>query len=164
MKKVIIIGCSGSGKSTFARKLAAKTYIPLYYLDMIWHKPDKTTITTQEFDEQLALLLRKDAWILDGNYQRTLERRLQACDTVFFLDIPMSVCLESAKARIGRQREDLPWLETELEEEFRQWICDYPDKSRPKIMALLDKYKAEKQIIIFTSRDEVEAYLTDNFS
>ena len=53
MKKIIIIGCPGSGKSTFARKLSDITNIPLYHLDMIWHKPDKTTLTKEEFDEQL---------------------------------------------------------------------------------------------------------------
>ena len=97
MKKIIIIGCSGSGKSTFARKLSAKINIPLYYLDMIWYKPDKTTLTKKEFDEQLGALLDKDMWITDGNYQRTLEMRLKKCDTIFLLDISTKICLESAK-------------------------------------------------------------------
>lgn len=84
MKKIIIIGCPGSGKSTFARKLSDITNIPLYHLDMIWHKPDKTTLTKEEFDEQLRDLLQKSEWIIDGNYQRTLEVRIKECDTIFF--------------------------------------------------------------------------------
>ena len=164
MKKIIIIGCSGSGKSTLARKLSAKTNIPLYYLDMIWHKPDKTTLTEKEFDQRLKLLLQKDKWIIDGNYQRTLEMRLKECDTVFLLDIPTQICLESAKSRIGKKRDDLPWLETIFEEDFKQWICDYPDKSLPKTLGLLEKYKADKQTIVFKSRDEIDKYLTNNFS
>lgn len=83
MKKIIIIGCPGSGKSTFARKLSDITNIPLYHLDMIWHKPDKTTLTKEEFDEQLRDLLQKSEWIIDGNYQRTLEVRIKECDTIF---------------------------------------------------------------------------------
>ncbi len=162
MKKIIIIGCSGSGKSTFARKLSAKTNIPLYYLDMIWHKPDKTTLTEREFDEQLSALLNQETWIIDGNYQRTLEMRLKKCDTVFLLDIPTHICLEGAKSRIGKQRVDLPWLETEFEEDFQQWIYQYPNKSLPKIMELLDKYKNDKQIIIFKSRDEAENFLANS--
>ncbi len=162
MEKIIIIGCSGSGKSTFARKLSAKTNIPLYYLDMIWHKPDKTTLTEREFDEQLSALLNQDTWIIDGNYQRTLEMRLKKCDTVFLLDIPTHICLEGAKSRIGKQRVDLPWLETEFEEDFQQWIYQYPNKSLPKIMELLDKYKNDKQIIIFKSRDEAENFLANS--
>ena len=162
MKKIIIIGCSGSGKSTFARKLSAKTNIPLYYLDMIWHKPDKTTLTEREFDEQLSALLNQETWIIDGNYQRTLEMRLKECDTVFLLDIPTQICLESAKSRIGKQRVDLPWIETEFEEDFQQWIYQYPNKSLPKIMELLDKYKNDKQIIIFKSRDEAQNFLANS--
>lgn len=111
MKKIIVIDCSGSGKSTFARKLSTKINIPLYYLDMIWHKPDKTTITEKEFDEQLKTLLQKVKWIIDGNYQRTLDMRLKEYDSVFLLDIPTKICLENAKSRIGRKREDFPWME-----------------------------------------------------
>ena len=101
MKKVIVIGSPGAGKSTFSRKLRDKTGLPLFYLDMIWHKPDKTNITREEFHEKLEEIMEKDAWIIDGNYQRTLEIRLQTCDTVFFLDYPVEVCLEGASSRIG---------------------------------------------------------------
>ena len=159
MKKVIVIGCSGSGKSTFARKLSLKTGLPLYYLDMIWHKPDKTTLSEEEFDKRLKNLLLKDRWIIDGNYQRTLEMRLKECDTVFFLNIPTEICLQGAKSRIGKKRIDLPWLETEFDEEFRQWICGYPEKQLPEIIGLLQKYGKDKQVIIFKSREEADKYL-----
>ena len=48
--KIMIIGSPGSGKSTFARKLRDKTGLPLFYLDMIKHKPDRTTISSEEFE------------------------------------------------------------------------------------------------------------------
>ena len=60
MKKVIVIGCPGAGKSTFSRKLVAKTGLPLYYLDMIWHRPDRTTVTREEFDERLSEIISQD--------------------------------------------------------------------------------------------------------
>ena len=73
MKKVMVIGCPGAGKSTFARKLQELTGLPLYYLDMIWHKPDRTNISREEFDRRIREIVSQDAWIIDGNYNRTLE-------------------------------------------------------------------------------------------
>lgn len=100
MKKVLILGCPGAGKSTFARKLRDKTGLPLYYLDMIWHKPDRTTITKQEFDAKLSEIIKQEEWIIDGNYGRTLEMRFEECDTVFFLDLPTNVWLAGAEGRM----------------------------------------------------------------
>ena len=71
MKRAIVIGCPGAGKSTFARKLKDKTGLPLYYLDRIFHKPDRTTVPREEFDQKLQTILQTDRWIIDGNYQRT---------------------------------------------------------------------------------------------
>ena len=68
MKKVLILGCPGAGKSTFARKLRDKTGLPLYYLDMIWHKPDRTTITKQEFDAKLSEIIKQEEWIISSSF------------------------------------------------------------------------------------------------
>lgn len=159
MIKIIIIGSPGSGKSTFARKLRDITDIPLYYLDMIWHKPDRTNISQEEFDTQLNDILQKDRWIIDGNYQRTLESRLEKCDTVFLMDFPIDVCLSGAESRIGKKREDLPWIEHEFDEEFRQWIIDFPENRLTQIYQKIEKYRHNKDIIIFKSRKEADEYL-----
>ena len=152
MLKIIIIGSPGAGKSTFARALSDMTKIPLYYLDMLWHKSDKTNISREEFDIRLSELVKKDKWIIDGNYNRTLEMRLEECDTVFLMDYPLEVCLEGAESRIGKTREDMPWVETEFEEEFKQWIIDFPQNQLPDIYALLEKYKEDMKIVVFKSR------------
>ena len=159
MLKVMIIGCPGAGKSTFARELKDKTGLPLYHLDMIWHKPDRTNISKEEFDAKLAEIVRRDRWIIDGNYQRTLELRLKECDTVFLMDYPLDICLSGAESRIGEKREDLPWLETEFDEEFKRWIIDFPQNELPDIYKLINKYKGEKNIVIFKSRKEAGDYL-----
>lgn len=161
MLKVIILGSPGAGKSTFARKLKEITGLPLYYLDMLWHKPDRTTISKEEFDMQLSEIMKKDTWIIDGNYQRTLEMRLKECDTVFLMDYPSEVCLLGAKERIGKKREDLPWLETELDEEFKQYIIEFSQKKLPCIYELLEQYQKEKDFVIFKSRKEAEGYLQE---
>ena len=159
MKRVIVIGSSGAGKSTFARKLRDKTGLPLYCLDMIWHRPDRTTISREEFDEKLSEILQKDCWIIDGNYSRTIEMRLKYCDTAFLLDYPLEVCLEGAKSRIGKQREDLPWLEEELDEDFRQWIIDFPKTKLPEIYRMLEEHGTGKEIHVFHSREEADQFL-----
>ena len=164
MLKAIVIGSPGAGKSTFARKLRDATHLPLYYLDMLWHKPDQTTISEEEFDTSLHKLLKKDRWIIDGNYLRTLEIRLQACDTVFLLGYPMEICLQGAKSRIGIMREDLPWLETQFDEEFKQWILDFPKDQLPQIHELLDKYQALKNIYIFHTREEADSFISSWYS
>ncbi len=155
MKKVIIIGCPGAGKSTFARELQKATDLPLYYLDMLWHKPDKTTYSREVFDEKLLQIMAQEEWILDGNYTRTLEMRLKHCDTVFFLDFPTELCIEGARKRIGHKREDLPWVETELDEEFRQFILDFQKDKRTKIYDLLEQYKDRAKVVVFKSREEL---------
>ena len=161
MKKVLIIGCPGAGKSTFGKRLADKTGLPLYHLDMIWHKPDKTNISTDEFDSRLTEITLRDEWIIDGNYQRTLEMRLNRCDTVFLLDFPLEVCLAGIKSRIGTVREDLPCKETELDKSFEEFVINFPEDNLPKIYRLLEKYTMSKDIHILRSRAEADSYLEE---
>ena len=158
MQKVIVIGCPGSGKTTFAKKLKEKIDLPLFYLDAIWHKPDKTHIPREEYDARLAEILALDAWIIDGNYGRTLEGRLAACDTVFLFDLPTEDCLAGAISRIGKKRDEMPWSETELDPEFKQQIEEFPTKELPTIYALLEKY-SDKSVFIFKSRQEADDFL-----
>lgn len=159
MERVIVIGCPGAGKSVFARRLRDATGLPLHYLDLLWHRPDGTSVSREEFDRGLEQILRTDRWIIDGNYLRTLAPRLEACDTVFFLDYPLEVCLEGAQARIGTRREDMPWVETQFDPEFRQWILDFPAAQRPKVYQLLRQYAGEKTLVIFKNRQEADHYL-----
>ena len=159
MKKVIIIGCPGSGKTTFAEKLHKHTHLPLYHLDAIWHKPDKTHIPREEFDKRITEIFSESSWIIDGNYKRTIEMRLKECDTVFLFDLPTEVCLQGATERIGKGRYDLPWIETELDEEFKRFIEEFPNTTLPYIYELIDKYKDGKQVVVFKSRKEAESYL-----
>ncbi len=161
MNRVIVIGCPGAGKSTFARDLRDITGLPLYYLDMIWHKPDMTNVSREEFDRRLDDILRGNEWIIDGNYQRTLERRIIKCDTVFLLDYPTDVCLEGAKRRVGTKREDMPWVETEFDKEFGRDIEVFSRAKLPQIYELLDKYKEGREIFVFKTREQADKFLCD---
>ena len=161
MDKIIVIGCPGAGKSTFARALQEKTGLPLYYLDMLYWNSDRTTVSKDVFRERLGEVLTHDQWIIDGNYGSTIEMRLKECDTVFFLDYPLDVCIEGVQMRKGKKRPDMPWTETQDDEEFLKFIRDYKTDSRPKVIELLDKYKDGRDIVIFRSREEAVEYLNE---
>lgn len=163
MKRVLVIGCPGAGKSTFARRLRDVTGLPLYYLDMMWHKPDRTTVTREQFDSRLQSILKRDAWIIDGNYARTLPQRLEYCDTVFFLDFPTDICVAGAEQRIGVKREDMPWVEHEFEEEFRQYIAEFPTRQRPQMLCMLEHATSclDVRVHVLHSRTELKTVLGD---
>ena len=160
MKKVIVIGCPGSGKSTFSKALAAQTGLPLYHLDMLFWKPDGPTVEKSVVRAKLRDILALDTWIIDGNYASTMEERMAACDTVFFLDLPTDVCLAGIAARKGKPRTDLPWVETSDTEdaEFLRFVREYRENSGPRVVELLNALDG-KEIIFFRSREEILAYL-----
>lgn len=161
MKKIIIIGCPGSGKSRFARALHQKTGLPLYHLDMLYWNADKTTVEKGVFLERLAAVMAGDAWIIDGNYASTMEQRLAACDTVFFLDLPTDMCLDGIKKRRGKPRSDMPWIEIEEDADFIAFIKGFAENQRPQILKLLEKYNG-KRIIVFKSRTQINAFLNSD--
>lgn len=99
-ERILVIGSPGSGKSTFARALGELTGLPLLYLDRLFWNADRTTVENQVFDQRLEQAMSQNQrWIMDGNYSRTLDRRLARCYRVFFLDYPVEVCLEGVRAR-----------------------------------------------------------------
>ncbi len=159
MKKIIVIGCPGSGKSTLSRALHHKTGIPLFHLDMMYWNADKTTVEKSVFLERLSEALGKDEWIIDGNYGSTMELRMAACDTVIFLDYSPDVCLDGIRERRGKPRDDMPWVETEEDAAFVEFIKNYHHQQRPKVIQLLGKY-GDKNIFVFTSREQAEAFLS----
>ena len=158
LKKVLIIGCPGSGKSTFARQLQKTVNLPLYYLDMLFWNADKTTVTAEEFDEKLDKILKRDEWIIDGNYSRTMEKRLERCDTVFFFNLPTEVCIEGIKNRVGTVRPDMPWVEREVDGDFLQFVKDFKTNRTGQICEMLDKFPQVKKIV-FKNRRESEEFL-----
>ena len=161
MKRIIVIGCPGSGKTTFSKKLAERCGLPLFHLDAIWHKPDKTHIPREEFDMRLGEIIKLPEWIIDGNYSRTLERRIAMADGVFLFDLPIEDCLAGAMARLGEKRCDMPFVDTELDPAFEREILDFPKKNLPTIYKMLEKYKDGREIVIFKSRKEADMYILE---
>ena len=158
MQRIVVIGCPGSGKSTLSRELHSKTGIPLFHLDMMYWNADKTTVEKRIFLERLYSVLEKEEWIIDGNYSSTMDLRVAACDTVIFLDYPLDLCLAGIRERRGKPRSDMPWIETEEDAEFIEFIKNYNEQQKSKVLELLEKY-SDKNIIIFKSREQADVFL-----
>lgn len=159
MKKVIVIGSPGAGKSVFSRKLGSLTGIPVVHLDNIYWNEDKTHLENEEFDKKLSCVLKGDTWIVDGNYLRTMETRIMAADTVILLDYPLDICIDGAEKRVGQKRSDMPWFENELDPEFKKWIVYFHNNDIYEVRELVKKYEEIKRIIIFKTREESEEFL-----
>lgn len=157
--KILIIGCSGSGKSTFSKKLQKQLNIPLFHLDNIWWNSDRSHISRLEFDNKLNEIMSNDNWIIDGDYSRTYEDRIKKCDTVIFLDYDKKVCMEGITERVGKNRTDIPWTENTLDPELVKLVKEYHDINRPMLYELFKKY-SEKTIIIFNTRDEANKWVS----
>ena len=161
MRKILLLGCSGSGKSTFAVKLHDATGLPLFHLDNVWWRPDRTHISRDEFDAKLEELLELDSWIIDGDYSRTYERRIAACDTIIFLDYGEEVCMEGIIGRIGRERRDIPWTENELDPELVDLVKKYELENKPLLLELFNQYP-EKCVVALRSRADADRWFMKN--
>ena len=157
-KRVAVIGCPGGGKSTFSRALRDRVDLPLYHLDAIFWRDDRTHLSREEFYPLMREIIAREEWIIDGNYNSTLEWRVAACDLLVFLDYPTEVCLEGVRARRGQKRSDMPWVEEGDDQEFLEFIRAFETESRPRILELIGKYP-DKAVVTFRSREEAEGYL-----
>ena len=158
MDKVLVIGCPGSGKSTFSRSLHAATGLPLCHLDLLYWNADKTTVPPDAFRARLEQVLQQEQWIIDGHYAATLPMRLARCDTVFWLDLPLEKCLSGIEARRFRPRPDLPWIETEADGDFAAYVRDCHAALQRTIPPLLQSFP-HIALHVFRSHEEATTYL-----
>lgn len=165
MQRILIIGCGGSGKSTLARELGNRTGLSVMHLDQIWWKPGSWEhLSQEEFDEQLETLLEQPKWIMDGNFDRTLEKRLEKCDTVLYLDYNRLVCIWGWLKRLirfrGTNRPDMgPNCPEKFNWEFFRWIWNFNKSKRKKYYALLNQ-QTQLHVHIFRNRRQLRKYLT----
>lgn len=163
MERVMIIGCGGAGKSTLARQLGEKTGLPVVHLDQIWWAPGNWQhISQEEFDRQLAWELEKPCWILDGNFNRTLEARLDRCDTVIYLDRSRFTCLIYWIKRViqnwGHARQDMaPGCSEHFDPDMANWIWNFNRINRARNYDLLEKHM-DKQIYILKSNRDIRRF------
>ena len=165
MRRVLVIGSGGSGKSTVAAKLGELLKLEVNHLDKFywssgWVKPEP-----DEWIRKVTELVERDSWIMDGNYSGTLDLRLRKCDTIVFLDLPRLVCLWRIVKRFflyrNRSRPDIAeGCHENLNLEFFSWVWNYRRRSRPKVVRLLQAHAGDKQIFWLRSRNDVKKFLS----
>ena len=163
MERILIIGCPGAGKTTLALALKEKLGLPLVHLDQLWWKGNWENVTREEFDSRLAMALNMDRWIIDGNYSRTIEMRLQRCDTIIYLDFDRWQCLWGMFQRVicnyGKHRPDMGGnCKERFDWEFVKWIWNFNDQNRVRNYTWIAQAKHAKAIVL-KNRKEVKQFL-----
>jgi adenylate kinase family enzyme len=164
MKRILIIGPGGSGKSTLSRALGQKLGLEVLHLDKFywgkgWIKP-----APDDWQKTVSQLLARDAWIIDGNYSGTLSQRIEACDTIVFLDLSTLVCMWRVTKRwLFYRRVTRPDMaeacDEKLDLEFMNWVLGYSRRSRPKVVKLIQENRTTKKIVWLKSSKDVDRFI-----
>lgn len=163
MQRIAVIGCAGSGKSTFSRKLGERLGMPVTHLDSLFWRPGWTEAPKDEWRDLVTELAAGDEWLIDGNYGGTLDLRIERADTVIYLDAPRRMCLWRVVKRWathrGKPRPDMGAdCPERLDPKFLKWIWDYPTVSRPKTLAALREKQSGRVYVLRTS-GEMDEFL-----
>lgn len=170
MKRIAIIGSSGSGKSTLARQLGAELHLPVIHLDKHYWHPGWVGTPEAEWLEKVEEMVQRERWIIDGNYRSTLNIRLQAADTILFLDMPRWLCaIRAVKRRIQYVNRPRPDMAAGCRERlfdpnlprFLHWVWDYPNRARPDVTQQLHNLAPDKRIIWLGTPAHVTQFLTN---
>lgn len=163
MRRIVIIGCGGAGKSTLARQLGEKLNIPVVHLDKLFWKPGWVEMPKDEFDILHGQEISKDQWIIDGNFNRTMQERIARCDTVIYLDFSRLACLGGVAKRVlttyGTVRPDMgEGCPERLDMDFLKWVWNYNRNKREKNYQLLNE-ATHAQVIVLKNRRQVKDFL-----
>ncbi|HEX8282278.1 MAG TPA: DNA topology modulation protein [Pyrinomonadaceae bacterium] len=164
MKRVLVIGSGGAGKSTLSRRLGEALGLEVIHLDVEHWRPGWVETPKDEWARKVDELCRRDSWVMDGNFSGTLEPRLAACDTVVFLDLPRAVCVWRVFKRVlmyrkGTRPDMAEGCHEQFDMKFLLWVWNYPERTRPKVLALLEKYGEGKKLVHLRSGAAVERFL-----
>ncbi|MYL34703.1 DNA topology modulation protein [Pontibacillus yanchengensis] len=164
MRKIIVIGSPGSGKSTFSKRLASRLEIPVYHLDVLFWNPGWVESSREELKRNQYQLITQEKWIIDGNYRSTIDIRINAADTVILLDRSRWLCLFRVLKRriIYRNKvrsdmgEDCP---ERVHPTFIKYVWKFPEDKLIPLKETLAKVRDDKNVFVLTSEYEVEQFL-----
>ena len=162
MRRVVIVGSGGAGKSTLAADLGRRTGLPVVHLDRhFWH-PGWVETPRDEWRAVQRELLAGDEWIVDGNYSATLDERLPRADTVVFCDFrawrTLPRILRRTLFNLGRavQAEGCP---ERLDPKFLWWVLRYRSRSRPRVAQAIADLAPRADVRVLRNPRAVRAFL-----
>lgn len=163
-RRIMIIGSGGAGKSTLAKELGRKLNIKVHHLDTLLWEPNWNQVSREKQKLIQEEIVQKEEWIIDGNYSGTMDIRIQAADTIIFLDIHRIICVYRAIKRFFQYRKKnrpdmVEGNKERFDLDFYKWIWNYPTKKRPSILKNLNRLKEDKEVIILSSPKEVRHFL-----
>lgn len=164
MKKVLVLGCCGAGKSTFSLQLAKKIHLPIIHLDQHYFRPNWQEPATDAWRNTVYELCQAEQWIMDGNYGGTLDIRSKYADTVIFLDNSTPSNLYRVIKRTlkyhGKVRPDLaPDCKERFDLEFLFYVLHFNQVKRPSILKRIRQHFDENNLFILKNDAAREAYL-----
>ncbi len=164
MKRILIVGSGGAGKSTLSVRLQKILQIPLIHLDEHYWNVNWVESTKPVWEQKVKQLIKGEKWIMDGNYSGTLELRLTQADTVIFLDFPKWKCITRVlKRNLQYYGKDRPNMAAGCPErislEFLIYLWKFPQRSRPKMLRLLEAAKDRINVYILKNDAEVANFL-----
>lgn len=150
MRRILVLGNCGTGKTTYSRKLAQKLKLPLHHLDQYYWESNWGRPTRQDWRNKVSKLVSGKNWIIDGSYPSTLDIRIPAADTIIFLDYPKAVALWRAIKRylinFGKKREDIGG--NNIEKISIGFIWKIATFSRKKLLKQINIYRTNQRLII----------------
>lgn len=156
-KRIMIFGRPGSGKSTFAYELAARTGLPLYHLDKYFFVSGWIERDAQEFKQIQEQIIMGERWIIDGNSVRTLEDRWSKADLVLYFNYGRFICLIRLLKRLFSKSIVIDDRASGCPEVMRirliKYMWTFENRVRDKINELISKYPATTFIEINSDED-----------
>lgn len=164
MKKILVLGCCGAGKSTFSKKLQTILKLPLIHLDSHYHKPNWVEPEKEEWEKVLKQILSQESFIMDGTYLESLDERINKSDTIIYLDYSLIKCFFRVIKRVlidfGKKRSDMaPGCKEEFDLEFLWWVLTFNNKFRKEIIQKLNSVKNKKNVSIFKTDKHADKFL-----